>query len=109
MLVELKHHFGWEQYEVPAQSLEEAAYLAVRQTHNFLTDANHSHEAGEHEITWGGKQLKFKSVTVYRGEGAPAALASSCLPDEYWFAVQFREPVLEAAGDVTSPGVAALA
>lgn len=89
--VELKQHYGWTAYSIDARTLEEAAYLAVRQTHGFLTEDNHRHDAGEREITWGGKQIKFHSVRVFRTGIDPDYPYSEAL-DGYWFAVEYRAP-----------------
>ena len=76
-----------------ASTLEEAACMAVRQRHEFLTDDNHIMSAGGDELTWGGKLNKFNAVTVYRNEVSevespyrgPLAFVT-----DYWFAVEYR-------------------
>jgi hypothetical protein len=97
MFVEIKHHYGWKVYDVPAATLEEAAYLAVRESHGFLTDDNHRYEAGEKEFPWGGKIIKFNSVTIFREGDAPESLAPWWAEADYWFAVEFRAPETNAA------------
>ena len=92
MDVELKHHYGWTVHSTDASNLDDAAKQAVRNTHHFLTDANHTMEAGEHELTWGGTTSKFHSVHVYRGEGAPAFSGPAWAKTDYWFAVEYRNP-----------------
>lgn len=86
--VELEHHYGWRRYSVDAATLDEAAYAAVRQTHHFLTDTNHTHDAGS--------RGKYSSVRIYRGEGAPAYSGPDWLKTDYWFTVTYRAPT----GDV---------
>lgn len=90
MLVELSHHSGWKQYDVPAATLEEAAYLAVRQSHTFLTDENHTHEAAERETLFAGQLLKWTSVHIYRGPGAPEYTGPDWAYTDYWLAVTYR-------------------
>lgn len=89
MRVELKHHDGWKAYDIAgAESIHDAAYEAVRQSHEFLTNCNHSHDAGERESTFGGLVIRWNSVRVFREDGAP----SHSGPRWYWFAVEYRDP-----------------
>ena len=93
MRVELSHHYGWQTYDIAgAESIDDAAYKAVRQSHEFLTDENHTHEAGERQSTWGGREIRWNSVKVFRGDGAPAYAGPNGLETPYWFAVEYREP-----------------
>lgn len=93
MRVELKHHYGWKLYDFPsAESIDEAAYRAVRASHDFLTDINHTYDAGERQTTCGGQEVRWHSVLVYRGEGAPAYSGPASLNTPYWFSVEYREP-----------------
>lgn len=93
MVVELSHHAGWQKHEVlDAVSLADAAYKAVRRTHTFLTDDNHTVEVGERQTEWGGKTIHWNSVHVYRGEGAPEYSGPKSLETDYWFAVEYRAP-----------------
>lgn len=97
MDVELKHHYGWKVHRTTADNLDDAAKQAVRDTHDFLTDANHTMEAGGHELTWGGSTSTFHSVHVYRGEGAPAFSGPKWAQTDCWFAVEYRTPMTNAA------------
>ena len=93
MEVELEHHYGWTRHSYPqAKDIHHAAYLAVRECCDFLTDENHSHDAGEHELTWGGKTSTFMSVRIYRGEGAPPYTGPAWAATDYWFAMNYRKP-----------------
>jgi hypothetical protein len=92
MIAELKHHFGGQAYYVPAGTLEETDYLAVRESHGFLPDANHSHQAGEREIRWGGQSRLLNSIRVYRAGDAPESIARALLQTDYWLAVEYRAP-----------------
>jgi hypothetical protein len=75
-----------------AKTLEEAAYRAVRQTHDFLTDANHTFEASEKESTWGGEKFKFSSVVISPNDNSPPGAFANQRRGyvDYWFAVQYR-------------------
>lgn len=95
MDVELKHHYGWKVHHTYADNLDDAAKQAVRDCHDFLTDSNHTMDAGEHDLSWGGSVSKFNSVHVFRGEGAPAYSGPRLLETDYWFAVQYRTPVTQ--------------
>ncbi|AHF95040.1 hypothetical protein OPIT5_00455 (plasmid) [Opitutaceae bacterium TAV5] len=93
MQVELKQHYGWCQYTIPGvTTIADAAYRAVRMTHPFLTDTNHTYDAGKREFQWGGKNVEFQSVLVFPGEGAPEYTGPEWLKTDYWFAVQYRPP-----------------
>lgn len=92
MDVELNHHYGWKRYSTDVDNLPEAAYQAVRQTHGFLTDENHTYDAGERSTKWGGKEIKFQSVRVYRGECSPAYSGPPGFATDYWFSVEYRDP-----------------
>jgi hypothetical protein len=94
MDVELKHHYGWEAHSTDASNLDDAAKQAVLDCHHFLTPTNHTMEAGERSIQWGGKTLAYRSVRVYRGEGAPPYAGPASMQTDYWFAVEYREPTL---------------
>jgi hypothetical protein len=84
MDVELLHHYGWDRHQTSVATLEDAAYAAVRDTHTFLTDTNHTHTAGDR----GG----YSNVRIYRGEGAPSYNGPPGLDSDYWFTVQYRAP-----------------
>lgn len=90
MDVELKHHYGWKVHRTDAANLHDAAKQAVRNCHHFLTDANHTMDAGERSIQWGGTTHDYRSVRVYRGEGAPAYSGPASMSTDYWFAVEYR-------------------
>lgn len=90
MDVELQHHYGWKVHHTDADNLEDAAMQAVLDCHHFLSPTNHTMEAGERRTTWGGKEIKYRSVRVFRGEGAPAYTGPRCMETDYWFAVQYR-------------------
>ena len=90
MLVELREHDGWHAYFAEAPTKEEAAYKAIREQHEFLTDSNHSYEAGEQTVTWGGQERQFKSVRIYRAHDAPRYSGPPALETDYWFAVEYR-------------------
>lgn len=87
----------WEDrniHDIPgAKTLEEAAYAAVRETHDFLTDDNHRYEAGENEATWGGEKFKFNSVVIFPNDNSPDGAFANQRRGyvDYWFAVQYRE------------------
>lgn len=104
--VELRHHYGWKRYSMPADNIHEAAKQAVRHTHGFLTDTNHTMEAGDRAVTWGGKELAFKSVRVFRDGDAPAYSGPPSLRTDYWFAVEYREPLIAAAAKPSGEGQA---
>lgn len=90
MDVYLKNWHSWQHHTiVDASSLEEAAYKAVRATHDFLTDANHTFQVGEKTIMWGGKESKFKSVVIFRGQGVPPCSGPLWAESEYWFVVEY--------------------
>lgn len=76
-----------------AKTLEEAAYAAVRQSHDFLTDDNHTHEAGEKESTWGGERFKFSSIVISPNDKSPPGAFSNQRRGyvDYWFSVEYRE------------------
>lgn len=90
MDVELQHHYGWKVYHTDADNLEDAAMQAVLKSHGFLTQTNHTMEAAERRTRWGGKEIKFRSVHVFRGERAPAYSGPRCMEADYWFALQYR-------------------
>lgn len=96
MMVELKHHYGWQIYNVPvAETLEEAAYKAVRSSHDFLRDDNHTHDAGEKTLEWGGQEIRFKSVRIFRNavsERESPYSGPPALETDYWFAVEYKQP-----------------
>jgi hypothetical protein len=92
MKVELKHHTGWRSYDVPAESLGEAAYLAVRQSCAFLTDDNHTHQLHESTTTWGGQVIPFTSVHIMRNEKSTPYTGPKWAETSYWIAVQYRAP-----------------
>jgi hypothetical protein len=93
MRVELKHHYGWCEYEIAgAESIEDAAYKAVRQSHKFLRAKNHTYSIGEMKTTWGGRDIRWTSVLVFRGKGAPAYTGPKWADTSYWFAVEYRDP-----------------
>ena len=96
MDVELKHHYGWKVHHTEADNLDDAAKQAIRDTHDFLTDTNHTMEAGERELTWGGSTSKYNSVHVMRGEGAPEYSGPRGMATDYWFAVEYRAVQNEA-------------
>lgn len=87
----------WEDrniYTIPgAKTLEEAAYKAVRQTHDFLTEDNHTYESGEKESTWGGERFKFSSVVISPNDKSPPGAFANQRRGyvDYWFAVEYRE------------------
>lgn len=93
MDVELKHHYGWKVHSTDADNLDDAAKQAVRDTHDFLTDTNHTMEAGERE----NARISWRSVLVFRGEGAPAYSGPRSMETDYWFAVQYRAVRSEAS------------
>lgn len=91
MDVELQHHYGWKVHHTSADNLDDAAKQAVLDSHTFLTPTNHTMEAGERSIPWGGKTHHYMSVRVFRGEGAPAYSGPPSMETDYWFAVEYRE------------------
>lgn len=98
MDVELRHHYGWKVHRTDSHNLDDAARQAVLDCHGFLTPTNHTMEAGERRTTWGGKEIVFHSVHVFRGDGAPAYSGPRSLQTDYWFAVEYREPLEAALG-----------
>ena len=93
MKVLLKHHYGWRTYDIPeAKDIHDAAYRAVRKSHEFLTDSNHTHTAEERSIQWGGKMSTFMSVLIYRTDEAPPYTGPSWAETDYWFAVEYMDP-----------------
>ena len=97
MDVELKHHYGWKVHHTDADNLDDAAKQAVRDTHDFLTDTNHTMDAGERSYLWGGKTCVYHSVQVMRGEGAPAYSGPRGMEADYWFAVEYRAALSQPA------------
>jgi hypothetical protein len=92
MKVKLRHHYGWVDYDIPeAKSVGQAAYLAVRKSHHFLTDKNHTYEAGSYSSEWGGETTHWNSVLIYRGEGATEYSGPPALNTPYWFAVKYAD------------------
>lgn len=95
MKIQLKHHYGWETYEVKARTKREAAYLAVRKRMDWLTDDNHTYEIkhGE-ESHWGGKLFRFNVVRILRNEkSTPRYMAPPAWLDiepEVWFSVEYK-------------------
>lgn len=96
MKVEIKHHYGWRMYDVPAETLAQAAYLAIRQTREFLTDDNHTHEAKVSTTTWEGKQVEYLSCWIMRNEKSTPYSGPSWAETQYWIAVQYRAPAATA-------------
>jgi len=62
----LQHHYGWVRYDVEARMLAEAAYIAVRRSHTFLTDTNHTYTAGERTMPIGGRTMTWTSDMIRR-------------------------------------------
>jgi len=96
MKVELSHRTEWVPHEVDAQNIATAAYMAIRQTHDFLTDDNHTWDAGERDTHWGGKPIKFTSVRIYRNAKSEAEwpyTGPPALATDYWFSVEYRPVV----------------
>ena len=91
MKVALEHHYGWEIHEAKGKTLEEAACNAVRDTHEFLTDDNHTIKAEPNQkLEWGGKTDAFNCVTVYRNENSPPYIGPDWADVPYWFAVSYK-------------------
>jgi hypothetical protein len=92
--VELKHHYGWKSYRVHAVSITDAAKSAVRQSHGFLTDDNHTMEVDDDCIV----------VRRTRDAEPPSITPMWAIPSfsagEVWFSTQFRE-ALSTGEDVT--------
>ena len=87
MKVELKHHFGWESYEIQdAVNLVDAAYKAIRKTHTFLTDTNHYFE----QSTSISKNIP-NSILIFRDGDAPKYTGPAGLETPYWFAVKYSQ------------------
>jgi hypothetical protein len=97
MDVQLKHHYGWETHKTDSDNLDDAAKQAVRDTHHFLTDTNHTMDASERVVSRGGNSSRYHSVLVYRGEGAPAYSGPRSLETDYWFAVEYRAETTPSA------------
>lgn len=95
--VEIEHHYGWTMHDYPvdaAPDLPTAAKLAVRETHAFLTDDNHTSEFGSRECPRSG------SVVITRLQDAPRSnnpllerLGSfyGHRAGDYWFSTRWRE------------------
>lgn len=90
MKVEIKHHYGWRMYDVPAETLAQAAYLAIRQTHEFLTDENHTHQAVDRVTKWAGHESHFHSIEILRNERSTPYSGPAWAETPYWIAVQYR-------------------
>jgi hypothetical protein len=90
----------WEAANIHAigkvRSLKEAAYRAVRETHEFLTDTNHTWTGGRKSFMWGGKKVVFYSITIHRNEESPPPVLLGFGADlvDYWFAVEYRRAPL---------------
>lgn len=86
----------WEESNIReienVKTLKEAAYRAVRKTHDFLTDTNHTWSGGRKSIMWGGKKVVFYSITIFRNEESPKPILLGFGADlvDYWFAVEYR-------------------
>lgn len=83
----------WEDrniFDIPgAVTLKQAAYLAVRKSHEFLTDKNHKRKVTINESAmWGGEKIYFNSVTIYPNENTPRY--QNPYGVDYWFSVEFR-------------------
>ena len=102
MKVEIKHHYGWRQYDVPAETLEQAAYLAIRQAHEFLTDHNHTHQAVDRVTKWAGQENRFLAIEILRNENSPTYTGPAWATTDYWISVSYRVPIATA---VTTIGV----
>ena len=93
---------GWETHSVEESALERAAYAAVRQTHAFLTDDNHTWEVNRDPIVVGETETQTNpAIVVKKNERSPArsALAPAWVQDGagvFWFAVPFKGPPSEA-------------
>lgn len=92
MDVELEHHYGWKVHSTEANNLDDAAKQAVRDTHDFLTDTNHTMDAQGRVVQWGGSLLHYRSVHVMRDGDAPEYSGPPALKTDYWFAVNYRNP-----------------
>ena len=92
--VALQHHYGWQVYEALAENLAQAAYLAVRESHEFLTDDNHTHTEGPESLEWGGETIHFNSVTIMKNDASPSFLLAPKWvtdgPGAYWLGVTYR-------------------
>lgn len=91
MVVSLQHHYGWKKYSFSkAKSKKRAAYLAVRKSHKFLTDDNHTYKVRVNiPLEWGGKTSYFNSVKIY-AIGEQPFFGPAWAKTDYWFAVQFK-------------------
>lgn len=90
MKVELEHHDGWRQYEVEADTIEGAAYAAVRQSHEFLADDNHGHEFKRRPAGHASVVIRYnqKSSATARNRLTPAWDMTD--PGDLWFGVPYR-------------------
>lgn len=73
-----------------AKTKAEAAYLAVRQTHECLDDENHTYETKHCVIDWGGKKIEFDHVKIFANEKSHAIAREFQDSNGYWFAVEYR-------------------
>jgi len=95
--VEIEHHYGWTTHDYPvdvAPDLPTAARLAVRETHTFLTDANHISEPGSHESPHSGSVVILRTqdaVPFSNPRLARIAEAFGNKAGDYWFSTQWRE------------------
>lgn len=89
---------SWDLYDIPGcATLEEAAYAAVREAHPFLTDENHTWDAGPRITKWGGQLHSWTSVTIRYGKGG--GKRNRLTPNwwltsegDFWFGVTYRAP-----------------
>ena len=90
MKVILEHHYGEREHQTSAGNLTDAAKEAIRKTHHFLTDNNHS-------MTDLGNRIK-----VNRKDNPPNPRLTPAVfnegPNGYWFSVRYRDPVKKGEG-----------
>jgi hypothetical protein len=75
-------------FKVRARNSREAAYKAVRKSHDFLTDDNHTYKSERKFVMWGGKKCWYSSCKIFPNENTPNYLQSFFV--DYWFSVEYR-------------------
>lgn len=98
MKVRLNHHYGWKSYNIQdVNSLEGAAYKALRKSHKFLTDDNHEFEIKINvPIEWAGKTSYYNTIHIFKPGKVPPPVSPLCPPalklsGNIWFTQEFAK------------------
>ena len=85
MKIQIRFFKDWEEYEVDAETVEDAAYAAVRIKFPFLTDDNHKTLLRREIDPLRLDIIKNENSPLY--EGLPSWVFDG--PDTLWFWVEF--------------------